>query len=122
MKAEETVTATHPANNTLPMDTSPSTELSTEKHAKSAEPPIAYPTGSKLALILAAAGVAIFLVSLDMTIVSTAIPQITSDFHSLADVGWYGAGFFMTMAAFQAMWGKGYKYFAIKRVYLLAIV
>lgn len=27
--------------------------------------------------------------SLDMTILSTAIPKITSDFHSLADVGWY---------------------------------
>jgi hypothetical protein len=24
-----------------------------------------------------------------MTILSTAIPKITSDFHSLGDVGWY---------------------------------
>lgn len=31
-----------------------------------------------------------FLVGLDNLIIATAIPKITSLFHSLADVGWYG--------------------------------
>ncbi|KAK4539779.1 hypothetical protein LTR36_010367 [Oleoguttula mirabilis] len=84
-------------------------------------PSIVYPSGPHLALILAAAALSIFLVALDTSIVSTAIPRITDDFHSLDDVGWYGSGFFMTMAAFQSLWGKAYKYFSIKVVYLLAV-
>jgi hypothetical protein len=28
---------------------------------------------------------------LDNTIIATAIPRITDDFHSLKDVGWYGS-------------------------------
>jgi MFS transporter, DHA2 family, glioxin efflux transporter len=84
--------------------------------------PIVYPSNSKLLLILSATALIIFLVALDTTIVSTAIPRITDDFHSLDDVAWYGSGFFMTMAAFQSLWGKGYKYFNIKLVFLLSIV
>ncbi|KAK4953680.1 hypothetical protein LTR10_008283 [Elasticomyces elasticus] len=87
-----------------------------------ADTPIAYPSGAKLVLILAATALSIFLVALDTTIVATAIPRITDDFKSLDDVGWYGSGFFMTTAAFQSLWGKAYKYFSIKLVYLLAIV
>lgn len=34
----------------------------------------------------------IFLVALDSTIIATAIPQITNQFSSLNDVGWYGSG------------------------------
>ena len=34
----------------------------------------------------------IFCVALDNTIISTAIPQITDQFHALEDVGWYGSG------------------------------
>jgi MFS transporter, DHA2 family, glioxin efflux transporter len=53
--------------------------------------------------------------------VATAIPSITDDFHSLDQVGWYGSAFFLTVAAFQATWGKAYKYFHLKRTFLLAI-
>jgi hypothetical protein len=31
----------------------------------------------------------VFIVSLDTTIVSTAIPRITEEFHSLEDEAWY---------------------------------
>jgi hypothetical protein len=30
-------------------------------------------------------------VAVDNTIISTAVPRITSDFHSIDDVGWYAA-------------------------------
>lgn len=49
---------------------------------------IVYPTTAKLVLILTAAALSIFLVALDTSIISTAIPQITDDFHSLDDVAW----------------------------------
>ncbi|TKA73208.1 hypothetical protein B0A49_04242, partial [Cryomyces minteri] len=42
-----------------------------------------YPTAWKLITILLAVVLSVFLVALDMTIVATAIPRITDDFHSL---------------------------------------
>lgn len=47
-----------------------------------------YPHGAKLAIILAALCLSIFLVALDQTIISTAIPKITDHFHSIQDIGW----------------------------------
>lgn len=80
-----------------------------------------YPKLPQLILILGAVALTIFLVALDMTIVATAIPRITDEFHSLSDVGWYGSGFFLTVGAFQSTWGKAYKYWSLKWVFLLAM-
>ncbi|KAA8651449.1 uncharacterized protein ATNIH1004_000332 [Aspergillus tanneri] len=63
-----------------------------------------------------------FLVSLDTTIISTAIPQITDEFKSTADVGWYGAAFLLGSAVTQAPWGKLYGFFNIKWTYLLSLL
>ncbi len=79
-----------------------------------------YPKGLRLAFIIVALVMAMFLVALDMTIVATAIPRITDDFHSLDQVGWYGAGFFLTVAAFQSAWGKAYKFFPLKMVFMIS--
>ena len=65
---------------------------------------IEYPQGLRLGAIVLALILAIFLVSLDLTIVATAIPAITDEFHSLDDVGWYASAFFLTVAAFQSTW------------------
>jgi hypothetical protein len=65
-----------------------------------------YPKAFPLAMIVVALACSIFLVALDMTIVATAIPRITDQFHSLDQVGWYGSGFFLTIGSFQATWGK----------------
>lgn len=53
---------------------------------------------------------------------ATAIPRITDQFHSLQDVGWYGSAFFLTMASFQSMWGKAYKYFPLKPTFMFSIL
>lgn len=81
-----------------------------------------YPTGLRLTMIVVALVLSIFLVSLDMTIVATAIPRITDEFHSLDQVGWYGSAFFLTLASFQSTWGKAYKYFPLKLSFLISIL
>ncbi|KYK61950.1 efflux pump antibiotic resistance protein [Drechmeria coniospora] len=81
-----------------------------------------YPSGVKLVFIVIALVLSIFLLSLDMTIVATAIPKITDEFKGLDKVGWYGAAFFMTVGAFQSTWGKIYKYFPLKTSFLVAIL
>lgn len=57
-----------------------------------------------------------------MTIVATAIPRITDQFHSVDQVGWYGSAFFLTLGAFQSTWGKAYKYFPLKLSFLISIL
>ncbi|KAI4156057.1 MAG: hypothetical protein LQ340_000568 [Diploschistes diacapsis] len=79
------------------------------------------PASVKLVGIVAALALSIFLVSLDMTIVATAIPEITTEFNSLNDVGWYGSAFFLTIASFQSTWGKIYRFFPLKTSFLISI-
>ncbi|KAF2866568.1 putative MFS transporter [Massariosphaeria phaeospora] len=81
-----------------------------------------YPGGLRLAAIVAALVLSIFLASLDTTIITTAIPSITNEFHSLEDVGWYGSAMFFPLAATQSVWGKAYKYFPVKPVFLVSIL
>jgi hypothetical protein len=83
---------------------------------------IVYPSGLKLGFLLASIFVSMFLVSLDRLIISTAIPQITDDFHSVTDIGWYGSAYLLSNAAFQLMYGKLYTFFSIKIVFITAIV
>ncbi|KAF4334007.1 major facilitator superfamily transporter [Fusarium beomiforme] len=78
-----------------------------------------YPTGPRLAFVVLALVLSIFLVSLDMTIIATAIPKITDEFHSLDDVSWYGSAFFMCVGGFQS---ASYKFFPLKPSYLLSIL
>jgi MFS transporter, DHA2 family, glioxin efflux transporter len=81
-----------------------------------------YPAAFRLAMIVVALALSVFLVALDMTIVATAIPHITDQFHSLDQVGWYGSAFFLTLASFQSTWGKAYKYFPLKASFLISIL
>lgn len=48
-------------------------------------------SGLALSLCIFALCIATLCVALDNTIIATAIPRITDEFHSLSDVGWYGS-------------------------------
>ncbi|KAJ6471584.1 putative efflux pump antibiotic resistance protein [Mycena vitilis] len=80
------------------------------------------PHGAKLALLILALGLSVFLVALDNTIIATAIPKITDEFSSLDDVGWYGSSYLLTTAATQLSFGKFYSFLPIKWVYVSAIL
>ncbi|KAK3297389.1 major facilitator superfamily domain-containing protein [Chaetomium fimeti] len=96
-------------------------EPGTEKQPELADE-VGYPTGLALTFIIAALVLSIFLVSLDMTMVPTAIPSITDEFRGLEDVAWYGSAFFMTLGGFQSTWGKVFKYFPLKAGFLISIL
>ncbi|OAA41411.1 Major facilitator superfamily domain, general substrate transporter [Cordyceps fumosorosea ARSEF 2679] len=81
-----------------------------------------YPKGFKLFLLTVAICLTIFLISLDFSIIATAIPAITSEFHSLNDVGWYGSSYLLTTASSQLLIGKFYTIFNIKYVFLIALL
>ncbi|KAE8356484.1 major facilitator superfamily domain-containing protein [Aspergillus coremiiformis] len=80
-----------------------------------------YPSSASLALIVLSLNLAIFLVGLDNTILSSAIPKITDQFHALGDVGWYASAYLLTNCAFQLIWGKLFTFYVVKWVYLMAL-
>ncbi|KAJ9143454.1 Major facilitator superfamily protein [Pleurostoma richardsiae] len=64
----------------------------------------------------------VFLVSLDRTILATAVPYITDAFHSIDDISWYASAYMLTNASLQLLYGKIYQLFPAKPVLLCAIV
>ncbi|KAK0118231.1 hypothetical protein ONS95_012534 [Cadophora gregata] len=79
------------------------------------------PHGFALAAIVVAIMLATFLISLDQTIVGTAIPKITNQFRGLDKVSWYGSAYFMTFGGFQTAWGKAYKFCGLKTTFLVSL-
>ena len=57
-----------------------------------------------------------------LTTSDQAIPQITNEFNSLADVGWYGSAYLLTCCAFQLLFGKIYTFYSVKGVYLASLL
>ncbi|KAI9712456.1 MAG: hypothetical protein M1820_001669 [Bogoriella megaspora] len=79
------------------------------------------PSGAKLGFIVTSVAMAVFLTGIDQTIVGTAIPKITDEFHGLAQVSWYGAAYFLTLGSFRPFWGKACKYFPLKPTFIFTI-
>ncbi|KAL5596640.1 uncharacterized protein BROUX77_006588 [Berkeleyomyces rouxiae] len=83
---------------------------------------IKYPPKRERMIILLSLCLSVLLMALDNSIIATAIPKITDDFASLEDVGWYGTSYLLATASLQLLFGKFYKFFNIKTVYISAIV
>ncbi|KAI9656215.1 MAG: hypothetical protein M1821_004878 [Bathelium mastoideum] len=79
------------------------------------------PSGPQLGFIVTSVAMAVFLTGIDQTIVATAIPKITDEFHGLAQVSWYGAAYFLTLGSFRPFWGKICKYFPLKPTFIFTI-
>lgn len=78
-----------PAEASHPVSVRDGTEKSTPDDAQAHHRD--YPTGITRALILGPITLTYFLFFLDLAVVSTATPAITSQFNSLVDVGWYAS-------------------------------
>ncbi|KAK1716486.1 major facilitator superfamily domain-containing protein [Colletotrichum lupini] len=78
--------------------------------------------GWRLAVLVVGICLAVLSISADRTLLTTAIPQITSDFQSTADIGWYGSAQLLTICAFQPVFGRVFSLFSVKWAYVLAIV
>ncbi|KAJ9142482.1 putative MFS transporter [Pleurostoma richardsiae] len=103
-------------------DSDASPERSRDVSAENAGEKPRYATGFGLWAIMSTIFLSTLLAALDIGIVSTAIPGITDDFHKLDDVGWYGSACFLLVGTSSPMWGKMYKYFSGRYVYLASIV
>jgi MFS family permease len=80
-----------------------------------------YPSGAKLVLLTVSLVLSILLAALDSTIIATAIPSITDQFGSIANIAWYGTAYAITNTSFASAWGKAYQLFPLKPTMLAAI-
>jgi MFS family permease len=83
--------------------------------------PSEYPGPKQVLLVMIAILLSVFLVSLDRTIIATAIPAITDEFHSLSDIGWYASSFMLTSCCFQLLIGRIFTFYSPKYVFLTCI-
>ncbi|KAI1477053.1 hypothetical protein K445DRAFT_53314 [Daldinia sp. EC12] len=78
--------------------------------------------GIPLLLLIIGLSLVVFLISIDRTIITTAIPFITAEFKSTADIGWYGSSYLLTACAFQPVFGRVFTLFNTKWSYLLSML
>ncbi|MCJ1382448.1 hypothetical protein MMC17_005561 [Xylographa soralifera] len=64
---------------------------------------------------------AIFLISIDRTIIGVAIPAISNEFNSFGDISWYEAAFLLTFAVTQLPMGKLFKFFPAKWAFIAIV-
>ncbi|KAJ5133782.1 MFS toxin efflux pump, partial [Penicillium atrosanguineum] len=81
-----------------------------------------YAHGLQLAVICISLCLCVFLVGLDATILTSAIPRITDEFGSVEDVGWYDSAFRLTSSMSQLSQGKLLDNYPVKWVFLANMV
>lgn len=86
--------------------------------ANEAEDETKYPTGIQFWLIIFCNALVLIFMGLDNSIVSTAVPHITDDFHTIADVGWYSSALRLCASSFAFVFGKVYTLFPLRPVFL----
>ncbi|PLB43284.1 efflux pump antibiotic resistance protein [Aspergillus steynii IBT 23096] len=91
------------------------TEGSTRQTMASTEP-------WRLAIVITSLCCGTFLVALDTTIISVAVPSIATTFQAFEDVGWYGSAYLLTVTAFQPAFGNVFQLFDAKETYLSVAV
>ena len=81
-----------------------------------------YLTSWRLAAVVSSLYLGTLLVAIDTTIISVAVPKISTVFKALDDIAWYGSAYLLTVTACQPSFGNFYKYFNVKYTYLASII
>lgn len=76
----------------------------------------------RLAIVIVSLCCGTFLVALDTTIISVAVPSISTTYQAFDDVGWYGSAYLLTVTAFQPAFGNVFQLFDAKATYLSVAV
>ncbi|KAK5163165.1 uncharacterized protein LTR77_010949 [Saxophila tyrrhenica] len=100
----------------------PMEQMSVGEPAETAEDESHYPTGTRFKLILFSIGLVLTMASLDSSIIAVAVPSLTAHWHSIRDVGWYSTAYRLSQCSFQFMFGRLYKMFSVKAIYLVSIM
>ncbi|CZR62766.1 related to transporter (major facilitator superfamily) [Phialocephala subalpina] len=78
-------------------------------------------SGYQLFLLVFATSMAGFLYALDVNIIVTAIPVITTHFKTIKDIGWYGSAYLLTLCACSPIIGKIYQFYNSKITFFIFV-
>jgi hypothetical protein len=81
-----------------------------------------YLTGWKLKIVTLTLALGMFLVGVDSSIIGVVTPRITTAFHSMDDIAWYGSGYMLPHTVLQPTLGTFYKSFHVTYVYFFSVV
>src|ERR1700709_2666960 len=79
-------------------------------------------THRQILVIIAGLMLAMFLASLDQTVVATALPTIVGDFHRSDLLSWVVTSYLLTSTTATPLWGKAGDLYGRKHVLQVAIV
>ncbi|KAJ5827173.1 Major facilitator superfamily domain general substrate transporter [Penicillium robsamsonii] len=79
-------------------------------------------TGKKLCIAFSAMLLALLLIALDQTILSTALPRIASDFNAFTQQGWVATSFVLTQTAFILFFSQVLRVYPAKYVLIASVV
>jgi MFS family permease len=114
-------TTVHAPNSTPSQLTLYQEQASSSQEVRDADTYCPRTTSWWLFIVIGSLYLGTFLVALDTTIIGTAIPAITTQFHALDEIAWYGNGYLLTLTALQPIFGKLYKVVDTKILYLISI-
>jgi MFS family permease len=86
------------------------------------EGPVKQRSKFRLAMILIALYLSLFVAAMDATIVATAVPKITAELHSAAGYIWIGGSYLIANAAAAPVWVKMSDIWGRKPILLAAVV
>lgn len=92
----------------------------TSNHSKSV-PNVNPLSGWRLAIVTISLALGMFLVGIDTSIIGVAIPRITSSFHALNDISWYGSAYMLPCMVLQPSFAVMFKSFSVTYVYMTSI-
>ncbi|KAL3439817.1 MFS toxin efflux pump [Aspergillus insuetus] len=75
----------------------------------------------KASAVIIGLSAAAFCISLDCTILSTAIPKIVAEFKSQSEMGWYVSAYSLTLCGFSLVYGKLYKFYSTKWIFMITL-
>lgn len=84
--------------------------------------PHRYLTGWRLALVTVSLALCMFLTGVDGSVIGVATPGITTSFHAIDDLAWYGSGYMLPHTILHPILGVLCKSFNARYVFLTSIV
>lgn len=77
--------------------------------------------GLQLVLLITILYLGIYLVALELTMLSTLVPIMTDQFGNVTNISWYSAAYVLSLCVFTPVGGKLYSQLPVKLVYLSSI-
>lgn len=103
------------AHITLMIDLLEEADIMVKKNDSCNAPPPRLLGPWRLLVVISSLCFGTFLVALDTTIISVAVPSIATYFQAFDSVGWYGSAYLLTVTAFQPAIGTIFKLFDERR-------